>query len=523
MRPVVIGFIGLLAIQGLRADPGAPPTADTTEFVRVQAAKYTSDLMVFFRWVETNYVRPVSRKDLALAALEGLYEAAKEPFPNSLRADVAHADDDDELRQIIRQARLRLGDREELRDSRALLASLRTVPRVLDPYSGLPQPGDRRSLSLAQVYGVGIDFESLPDALASWLDQQKDGFGSRFVPSRGPARVASVMPGSPAQQAGVRPGDILSAIEQHPVDSPEGLRLFARLMQVDTSEPRSITLTFVRLGLAAPVVVKLTPTYFVPESVFGVRRRVDHSWDFMLDRVHRIGYIRLGFIDESSSDEMTEAIGALKAEGMRGLIFDLRGNPGGFVEPAKAIAGLFIKSGLLAIFRDRRDGENRVHIDHGTHLLEGIPTVVLIDGETRGGGEMVAAVLQDHGVAVVAGSRTLGKGSIQRTDFVRLESGEQLDLQYKLTTGLFSRPNGQPIQRFPESRLSDDWGIRPDPGLEFPLSPEAARQVKDWMEQQVLRPGPSREVLPLDDPENDPLREFARQYLLRKLQARKSS
>lgn len=506
------------------AGPGTSTSLGSNDQLRVQSSRYAAELMIFIRWVEANYVRPVSRSELALAALQGLYEAAQEPLPPSLKAEIEQAADHATLKHLLAVARESLGDRDSLRDSRALAASLRTVPRVLDPYCGVPQPGDRRSLSISQMYGAGLEFESLPDPLAALLEQSRDSIASRAPPmSRGPARVAAVTPGSPAQRAGVRPGDVLTAIDQHRLDSPPGIKLFPKLLQPEGPDLVTLTLTFERPASGSSYTVRVTPTSFVPESVFGVRRRSDHTWDFMLDPTHRIGYLRLGFIDESSSDEMIEAIEGLKAQGVRGLIFDLRGNPGGFVEPAKAIAGMFIKNGLLATFRDRRDGENRVMIESGSAVLEGIPTVVLIDGETRGGGEMIAAVLQDHGIAAVAGSRSLGKGSIQRTETVRLDSGEQLEIQFKLTTGLFTRPNGKNLQRFPDSRDSDDWGIRPDPGLEFPISSDLAKQVKDWMEQQVLRPGPSRESLPLDDPENDPLREFARRYLLQKQRPTKSS
>lgn len=521
MRQTILVAVLLAGWTGraFPAGPGHSTPTDTGDQIRVQASRYATEMMIFLRWVEANYVRPVSRPELALAALQGLYEAVQEPMPPSLKAEVEQATDYATLKYLLTVARERLGDRESLRDSRALWASLRAVPRALDPYCGVPQPGDRRSLSIAQMYGAGLEFDSLPDSLAAVLEQSRDSITFRVPVSRGPARVAAVVPGSPAQRAGVRPGDVLTTIDQHPLDSPQGIKLFPKLLQLESPDVVTMSLTFERPSRGSTFTVQLTPTSFVPESVFGVRRRMDHTWDFMLDATHRIGYLRLGFIDESSSEEMLEAIETLKSQGVRGLIFDLRGNPGGFVEPAKAIAGMFIKTGLLATFRDRRDGENRVMIENGSAILDGIPTVVLIDGETRGGGEMIAAVLQDHGMAAVAGTRSLGKGSIQRTDFVRLESGEQIDIQFKLTTGLFTRPNGKNLQRFPDSRDTDDWGIRPDPGLEFPLSPDLARQVKDWMEQQVLRPGPSRESLPLDDPDNDPLREFARRYLLKKQQS----
>ncbi len=525
MRPTMVAALLLAAGASLSrgAGPGETPSVPTNDALRTQARRYAHELTIFLRWVEANYVRPVPRTDLALAALQGLYEAAQEPLPTALRAEVAQAAEPEAIKHLLAVARERLGDHEALRDSRALWASIRSVPRALDPYCGVPQPGDRRNMSLSQMYGAGFEFESLPEPVVTLLEASRDSAPARIPLSRGPARISSVIPGSPAQRAGIRPGDILTAIERHPIDSPDGIKLFPKLIHLESPEPLTFTLTIRRPVSETTLVVKVSPTNFVPESVFGVRRRLDHSWDFMLDPTHRIGYLRLGFIDESSSQEMVEAIEGLKLQGMRGLILDLRGNPGGFVEPAKAIAGMFIKSGLLATFRDRRDGEQRVMIEDGSAILEGIPTVVLIDGETRGGGEMIAAVLQDHGVAVVAGTRSLGKGSVQRTEIVRLDSGEQLDIQFKLTTGLFTRPNGKNLQRFPDSRDADDWGIRPDPGLEFPVSPDLAKQIKDWMEQQVLRPGPSRESLPLDDPEKDPLREFARRYLLRQLTAKKTS
>src|SRR5262249_56682320 len=143
--------------------------------------------------------------------------------------------------------------------------------------------------------------------------------------------------------------------------------------------------------------------------------RIDNSWDYMLDRERRIGYVRLGFIDESSNEEMAEVLRGLKAQGLRGLIFDLRGNPGGFVDPAKEIAGLFVKSGTVAVVTDRQEGTTRHSFDNGSGLLEGIPTVVLIDGETPGGGGMIAAGLQDYQVARGAGQRSFGKGSAQKT------------------------------------------------------------------------------------------------------------
>ncbi len=142
-----------------------------------------------------------------------------------------------------------------------------------------------------------------------------------------------------------------------------------------------------------------------------------------------------------------------------------------------------------------------------------MPVVALIGGDTIGGGELIAAALQDNGRARLAGRRTFGKATIQ---------GEPLDLPvpdlvFRYSTGLFVRPSGKNLQRFPDLKSADDWGIRPDPGLAVPISPGLAKQTQEWYQSQILRPGGSREALPLDDPANDPLRQLAVQELVRQL------
>src|SRR5262249_26142551 len=121
-----------------------------------------------------------------------------------------------------------------------------------------------------------------------------------------------------------------------------------------------------------------------------------------------------------------------------------------------------------------------------------------------GGAELIAAALQDNHRAVVAGQRTVGKATIQNVVNLPI-AGSAL----KLTTGTFGRPSGKNIHRLPESRIDDDCGILPDARLEFRLSPELGRRLRDWWMLQTLRPGPANDSLPLDDPNADPQRQAA--------------
>jgi carboxyl-terminal processing protease len=155
--------------------------------------------------------------------------------------------------------------------------------------------------------------------------------------------------------------------------------------------------------------------------------------------------------------------------------------------------------------------------------------VVLVNGETSGGAELIAAVLQDNLRARVVGQRTRGKATVQRLlDFQRRfdfrgdpAGGEPPvaipGLGMKLSGGVLIRPSGRNFNRFPDSKPADDWGVRPDPGLEVRVSPELNRRLREWWLLQSLRPGTSDEGLPLDDPLADPQREAALQALLETL------
>jgi carboxyl-terminal processing protease len=527
-RMIVIVAVLLVAGPARTANPGDGPPRGSTSSLRTAATEYADQVLSLVKWVEQNYVRSVSRADLAEAALEGLYEAAREPMPASLRSELALANNDRQFLHLVAAARERLGDVEALRGPGAVLASLRSLPRALDPFCGLPGLSDRRDRPEV-MHGIGLEFESLPDALRSkprrYPDTNDDVYQSSESPlPRGPARIAGVVPGSPAQRAGVLPGDMLTLLNGRALDAPESIESYPRLYKAGGRDPLRLTLQ--RPGAAGPLTVLVTPSDFEPESVYGVRRRTDNSWDFVLDPENKIGYARLGQIDEGSVNQMKRAVDELRSIGMRGLVFDLRGNPGGFVAPAQEISGMFVKSGVVATFHeiDSDDDTNKgprqtkprtVSVENPSGVLKGIPTIVLVDGETRGGGEMIAAALQDHRVARVAGERSFGKGSVQRSN-LRMP-GKLPPVDFKLTTGTFTRANGRNLNRFPDSKPSDDWGIVPDAGLEFPITPELGLQIKEWMMRQALRPGDSREPLPLDDPANDPPREFARQVLVRKL------
>jgi carboxyl-terminal processing protease len=231
----------------------------------------------------------------------------------------------------------------------------------------------------------------------------------------------------------------------------------------------------------------------------------------MVDREHQIAQVRIGSFAEGTAEELLQTLTALKAKGLRGLILDLRWCPGGFLKEAVASARLFLDEVPIAKTK-MRNGQSEEYVGKRDVNFLDFPIIVLVNHDTLGGAELIAAALQDNKRALVAGQRTFGKGTIQILTVVVTPN-----IGLKLSAGTFLRPNGKNLHRFPDSKATDDWGVLPDPKLEFRISPDLSKQLREWWLWQTLRPGSSREVLPLDDPATDPQRQAALKALLRML------
>ncbi|HEV3263046.1 MAG TPA: S41 family peptidase [Gemmataceae bacterium] len=465
-----------------------------------EAQNYAQQLNFAINEVVKTYVRPAqpsdrdartpTGKDLAGAALEGLYEAARVPMPASLSARVQKAANEQQLVELIGQTRQSLGNPEGLRGSSALLVSLRSMTRLLDAHS------------------VVVSGEEVDRGAANDLNQ---GVGLEVKPGAVPLTVTAVAPGGPAQRAGIRPGDRITHIDGRQADTVRWVQTQARLgngaviVQASTARHR-VELTLLRPGTKGPRKVTLEQQDFRPETVLGVARKDDNSWDYLVDKRHKIAHVRLATLTQGTTDELAGVLTSLKAEGMRGLILDLRWCPGGFLDQAVEVPRLFLSRGTVCTFKGR-DDPRTAKAGHGDFV--DFPMVVLVNGETSGGAELIAAALQDNKRAAVAGQRTLGKASVQTMLPMPVNN-----TYIKVTSGVFVRPNGKNLHRFPDSKPADDWGVRPDAKLEFRVSADLGRQLREAWLLQTLRPGSSNEALLLDDPEKDPQRQAALEGLL---------
>jgi len=241
-----------------------------------------------------------------------------------------------------------------------------------------------------------------------------------------------------------------------------------------------------------------------------VQRHVDNSWEFLIDRQQRIAHVRIETLNKGTATELADVLERLQANQLKGLILDLRWSPGGLFDEARDIAGLFLGDQLIASKRVR-DRVEKFHNTQSTRFVK-LPLVVLINGQTSGGSELIAAALQDHKRAAIAGQRSVGKASVQQALYIDIPGAS-----LKLTEGEFVRPSGKNLQHRPDSGPRDDWGIRPDAALECRLSPQLTRELKEQWDMQTLRPGDDNKVLPLDDPKNHPQRQLALDYLVRRL------
>jgi carboxyl-terminal processing protease len=195
---------------------------------------------------------------------------------------------------------------------------------------------------------------------------------------------------------------------------------------------------------------------------------------YLIDSKHRIGYIRLTSFSDNSTELVNKAMADLTEQGVKGLILDLRFNPGGLLTSAIEISDLFIDDGLIVSIKPRTRREQKFSGKKEGSLLD-FPMVCLVNGDSSSASEIVAAALQDHKRAFIIGERTHGKGSVQ--NIARFGDGEII-----LTTAVFLRPSGKCINRFVEG--GDDWGIKPN--LNVPLTDLERRSLKEHLTDQAV-------------------------------------
>lgn len=267
------------------------------------------------------------------------------------------------------------------------------------------------------------------------------GVGLEVAEQDGRIVVVAPIDGSPAERAGVRAGDQLLEIDGRPV---EAARLDQTIERMRGFVGSTVRLVVSRDGEPEPLQFDLARSDVQVRTVRAETLPGGH------------GYVRITHFNDTTPRDLARQLARLQAEvPLKGLVLDLRGNPGGVLESAVTVADDFLEAGVI-VRAEGRTADSRFEMRaSGGDLLHAAPLVVLVDRGSASGAEIVAGALRDHGRATLMGERTFGKGSVQTV--VPLRDG----LALKLTTSRYFTPSGASIH---------DRGIDPDVSL-----PQAAR------------------------------------------------
>ena len=298
---------------------------------------------------------------------------------------------------------------EETKSKDLIYGAIKGMLETLDPHSAFMPPNMYKEMqeeTKGRFEGLGIEITI------------KDGI----------LTVVSPIEDTPAFKAGILAGDQIIKIDG---DSTKNFTLMDSVKRLRGPRGSKVTITIMREGFTKP------KEFTLVRDVIPVRS-VRHE---LLEKNY--GYIRISQFQEKTDGEFEKAMKALEEESkgtLRGLILDLRNNPGGLLDQAVKISDRFIDSGLIVSVEGRKEDQRIKFYAHPDGQLSRYPLVVLVNGGSASGAEIVAGAIQDHGRGILLGTHTFGKGSVQTIIPLKDWSG------LRLTTARYYTPNGRSIQ-----------------------------------------------------------------------------
>lgn len=307
-------------------------------------------------------------------------------------------------------------------------------------------------------------------------------------------RVETPLEDSPAYEAGISPGDFITAVDGTSTDT---MKLTEAVSRITGPEGTKVTLTLQRAGIDKAddtFDIQLTRRKIVIKSVKGATRLDDgKSWDYMLDDKNGIGYMRVSQFTKDTVPDMRAALRSLKSNRVRGLIIDLRYNPGGLLSAAIEACELFLKEGQPIVKTEGRAHPARPPaVAREDAFFDGCPIIVLVNGQSASASEILAGTLSGNGKAFVIGERTYGKGSVQN-----LYEIAQQTAYFKLTTALYYvplDPLGKAWRCLHHTEGEKHWGVEPQ--LEVKLIPHEVVRLWELRRKQDILKGAKQKELP---------------------------
>lgn len=298
---------------------------------------------------------------------------------------------------------------EEVEDKTLLEGAIRGMLAGLDPHSAYLDQEEFKELQVGttgQFGGLGIEVS------------MEDGF----------VKVVAPIDDTPAQKAGMKAGDLIIRLDETPV---KGLSLNEAVKMMRGKPGTDIVLTVVRKGEDAPLTFTITRDIIKVKSVKS--RTLDKGF----------GYVRITSFQTKTGEQMRQAVSELRKEHggeLNGLVLDLRNNPGGVLGAAVSVSDAFLQKGLVVYTEGRADDAELKFNATPDDILNGAPIVVLVNEGSASASEIVAGALQDHKRALIMGSRTFGKGSVQTIFPMSNQTA------VKITTARYYTPSGRSIQ-----------------------------------------------------------------------------
>ncbi|RMG35547.1 MAG: S41 family peptidase [Gammaproteobacteria bacterium] len=305
---------------------------------------------------------------------------------------------------------------EPVEDRKLLEDAVRGMLSGLDPHSAYLDEEDFDELRVGtsgEFGGLGIEVG------------MEDGF----------VKVIAPIDDTPAQRAGIKAGDLIIRIDDQAV---KGLTLDEAVKLMRGKPGTKVTLQIVRKGREAPITITVERAIIKTVSVKSRLLKPGFA------------YLRISQFQTNTGDDLRKAVKRLRSKNegqLKGLVLDLRNNPGGVLQAAVAVADAFLTQGIIVYTKGRIEDSRLRFQAAPDDILEGAPMVVLVNGGSASASEIVAGALQDHRRAVVVGQQTFGKGSVQTIIPINQRTA------IKLTTARYFTPNGRSIQA---------EGIRPD-------------------------------------------------------------
>jgi len=302
---------------------------------------------------------------------------------------------------------------------------------------------DADTLAQGAIKGM---VEALDDPYTAYLDAEAyelslrdiegkiEGIGAHVAVKDEQIIIIAPIADSPADKAGIKPGDIILEIDGR---STSGMSLVEAVLSIQGPKGTAVTLLILHQGETEPKVIEIVRAEIeLPSVHFEMREDM--------------AYINITQFSERTAEELSPVLETIAQQRASGIILDLRSNPGGLLETVIDVAGFFLKEGVVVEVVDN-EGNRTVSSVKPSPITTDLPLVVLVDGYSASGSEVLVGALQDHGRATIAGTKTYGKGSV---DILRqLKDGSGI----YLTTARWLTPNG---------RLIEGKGLAPDYELE---------------------------------------------------------